>query len=234
MTRHFHFPFVGMALLLATFLMSLSTLTFLSLLTRRARTSSQTYPVHHHHQRRNLATSSFADNFPERNLVLDLMQLSEDIMDDKGNSDDTGSTSSSSTSTTSSTSTSSTSSSSTSTTSSTSTSSTSTISNTNKFEQVFWFEAELSTEVMIVRSRTDRDLPPIVVFRGSEEVDDWKVNTNIVMEKSKFENAPDSVRIHRGFQNALFDQNIVGMVEDKVLELVGESGEVFLTGHSQG
>ena len=103
-----------------------------------------------------------------------------------------------------------------------------------KFELVLWLEAEFSTGVMIVRSREDRDLPPIVVFRGSEKLDDWKVNLNLKMDQSKFENAPKSVKVHRGFQNALFDQNIVRKVEKKICELVGESGEVIVTGHSLG
>ncbi len=105
-----------------------------------------------------------------------------------------------------------------------------------KFKQIFWYEVEKSTEVMIVKSREEKDFPPIVVYKGSQSLDDWKVNTNAKLDESKFENAPNSVRIHRGFQNALFNEDIdiVRMIEDEVLDLVGESGEVILTGHSLG
>ncbi len=142
---------------------------------------------------------SFADTFPDRNLVLDLMQLSEDIyaVDENGIS-------------------------------------ASDAISDPKFEEVLWIEADFSTEVLVVRSRQDRDFPPIVVFRGSEEFDDWLVNANILLVKSKFQNAPDSVEMHQGFQNALFDQNVIGKVEEKVLDMVGEKGEVIVTGHSLG
>lgn len=150
-------------------------------------------------QRRKLVASSFADTFPDKSLVLDLMQLSKDIysVDEEGVLPADA------------------------------------ISDP-KFEELFWLEAEFSTEVMIVGSQDDQNFPPVVVFRGSEERDDWLVNANIVLDKSKFQNAPDLVEVHRGFQNALFDQDVVGVIEEKVLELVGESGQVIVTGHSLG
>ncbi len=147
-----------------------------------------------------LQSSAFADTFPDRNLVLDLMQLSYDVyaVDEPDISASDAITD-------------------------------------PKFEEVLWIEAKFSTEVMIVKSREDQDFPPIVVFRGSEELDDWKVNTNFGLVKSKFQNAPDSVEMHQGFQNALFNQeDVIGKVEEKVLELIGESGEVIVTGHSSG
>ncbi len=175
---------------LVTFIIILSALSFLSL-------TPQSHPLHH--QTRKLATS-FPDNFPNRNLVLDLMQLSDDIYAVDEQDIPTFDAISDA-----------------------------------KFEGVLWIEAEFSTEVMIIKSREDQDFPPIVVFRGSEELDDWKANTNIGLVKSKFQNAPDSVQMHRGFQNALFSQeNVIGKVEEKILELVGESGEVIVTGHSLG
>jgi len=76
----------------------------------------------------------------------------------------------------------------------------------------------------------------IVVYRGSDEIADWLVDLNIKLEKSKFVNAPQDVMVHRGFQDALFGQNITDIVENKVLELIGEDGdgEVIVTGHSLG
>ncbi len=186
-TRSHSFLAVGA---LVTFIISLSALTFLS------HHTPESHPLH---QTRKLATS-FSDTFPNRNLVLDLMQLSYDIyeVDEQDISASDAITD-------------------------------------PKFEEVLWIEAEFSTEVMIVRSREDQSFPPIVVFRGSEELDDWLVNTNIEMVKSKFQNAPDSVEVHEGFQNALFSQeNVIGKIEEKILELVGESGEVIVTGHSLG
>jgi predicted lipase len=98
------------------------------------------------------------------------------------------------------------------------------------YEFNFWIEAPFSTEAMIVTHNTK----PIIVFRGSEERDDWRVNLNIPTEKSEFVNAPDSVKIHRGFQSALFDQNVVSTLESKLLQLIGTDGDVIVTGHSLG
>ena len=147
-----------------------------------------------------------ADTFPDRHLVLDMMQLSNDIydVDEKGLPPSDAITD-------------------------------------PKFEIQFWLQADFSTEVMIVTTTStslyDSPKPLIaVVFRGSEEIDDWLVNGNIITEPSEFINAPDSVRIHQGFQGALFDQGIVDIVEAKILNLIKRMGdsEVVITGHSLG
>lgn len=151
--------------------------------------------------------ANYADIFPEKNLVLDLMQLSNDVFYIHGHNKE------------------------------------SKLTNQN-YEFQLWVEADFSTEFMIVKSKDD--IPKIiVVFRGSEEFDDWLTNTNMLNVKSKFVNAPPSVKLHRGFQRALFDsgvtdqrdpldQSVVRTVEEAVLELVGDEGEVILTGHSLG
>jgi predicted lipase len=153
---------------------------------------------------RELQTPTFANTFPDRHLVANLMQLSEDIYDvDDGVPPQDA------------------------------------ISNPY-YEFKFWIEALLSTEAMIVLdnekspSLTTTTGRPIIVFRGSEERDDWEVNFNIPTEKSEFINAPDSVKIHRGFQSALFDQNIISQLETELLQLIGKDGDVIVTGHSLG
>jgi hypothetical protein len=139
---------------------------------------------------------SVKDSFPDRNFVLDMMQLSADIFEVKNNLPEEA------------------------------------ISNP-KFEVKLWINAKFSTEAMIVTSKEENSTA-FVIFKGSDNFDDWLVNINIKLEKSKFTNAPVSVEVHRGFQDALFDQDIVGEIEDKVLELVGEDGKVIFTGHSLG
>merc|ERR1712038_107524 len=153
---------------------------------------------------------SFADLFPDRNLVNDLMGLSDDIFYVRKKSPSSSSF------------------------------------RHPKFEEVLYMEAELSTDLMIVTAKNNYDgdgnkfppmppMPPIVVYRGSESLDDWDVNFNLDLKKSRFENAPEDVFVHDGFQSALFDQDVISKVEDTVLELInGTSGEVILTGFSQG
>ncbi len=185
--------------------------------------------------RRSVNTTTTA--FPDRHLVLDLMQLSADIfaMDD-GNGNDSPADA---------------------------------ITNP-KYQLELFIKANFSTHAMIVTpqqqvggfdvdgidggdeisssSSTTRKTC-IIVYRGSDDINDWLVDLNIELEKSEFINAPDDVMVHRGFQNALFGQNITGMVEDKVLELCGGGGEssngageaeteaeaeIIVTGHSLG
>ena len=146
----------------------------------------------------------YADVFPDSDLVVDLMQLSNDIFDESTHYE-------------------------------------STFSNPN-FDFQLWVEANFSTEFLIVTSK--RDGKTVVVFRGSEEYDDWLTNVNIMLVKSKFVNAPSSVKLHRGFQRALFNhdvsggdvlvQSVIDIVEEKVLELSGDNGDVILSGHSLG
>ena len=142
----------------------------------------------------------YADIFPNKNLVLDLIQLSNDIYDVGENG--------------------------------------SGFTNQN-YDLKLWVEADFSTECMIVTSK-DEASNIVVVFRGSDEFNDWLANANMFKDDAKFVNAPSSVKLHRGFQRALFDpvldqsSSVVDIVEKKVLELVGNDNEVILTGHSQG
>lgn len=146
-------------------------------------------------------TTPFADIFPDKNLVLDLVRLNVDIYNvDKIYEDPKDA-----------------------------------ISN-DKFKMMQFIRAEVSTEVMVLSCDTDETYTskPIVVFRGTEDFQDAMADGKLTRVKSKFVNAPEDVFIHRGFQKALFDEDIVGQVEEKILEMAGESGEVIISGHSLG
>lgn len=143
----------------------------------------------------------FPDIFPNRNLVLDLMQLCVDIFGVNKN----GRTAQEA------------------------------ISNP-KFQYEDWIQPKFSTTCMIVSFEEEgSSRVPVVVFRGSDDLDDYKVDFDIPLEKSKFTNAPSDVKVHRGFQDALFDQDVVQDIEKKILDILGETGEnVIVTGHSLG
>ncbi len=174
--------------------------------------------------------TSTTTTFPDKHLVFDLMQLSVDIFAMDGNDLPADA-----------------------------------ITNP-KYKLELFIEADFSTHAMIVTPKQHDEIVSspsssslkstdtttttttrktcIVVYRGSDDINDWLVDLNIELEKSKFINAPDDVMVHRGFQNALFGQNITGIVEDKVLELCGggessngageAEAEVIVTGHSLG
>ena len=119
----------------------------------------------------------------------------------------------------------------------------------DRWDFKLWIIASFSTEAMILKSK-EADGKVVVIFRGSEETDDWLANFNIIQEPSKFVNAPSDVELHSGFQGALFDVNpltiedttsrftkssyVVTELENEVLNLVGTSGEFWVTGHSLG
>ena len=105
-----------------------------------------------------------------------------------------------------------------------------------KFELIQWIDAGISLEAMIVTSRCT---PPIVVFRGSEDAEDWAVNAHFDLQKLTFVNAPPDVEVHQGFQLAVTQPLITGRsvleeVGETLVNLVGVSGEVVITGHSLG
>ena len=106
----------------------------------------------------------------------------------------------------------------------------------DKFELVKWITSEFSTEVMILKSDLDETYAskPIIVFRGSEDFNDALVNVQIEREQSRFVNAPDDVFIHRGFQDALFEFNVTEQIEEQVMQMIDEEGEIILSGHSLG
>jgi hypothetical protein len=163
-------------------------------------------------------SNSFADTFPDKHLVLDMVHLSRDIYSvDEGVEPKDA------------------------------------ISNP-KFKFQYWIETEKSTEAMIVtyetekESKVDKEVetsssPIVVIFRGTEDYQDMKTDASLILAKNKFVNAPETVKIHSGFQHALFGdgdtddsthRDVIHSLEDQVLNLVGESGEVVITGHSLG
>jgi len=159
---------------------------------------------------------SFADRFPENQLIYDMMQLSADIF----KINETVSPKES-------------------------------ISNP-KYHFEHWLQANFSTTSMIVTFQNDlqedddgderasfsygndNGKVPVVIFRGTDNIQDWLVDVNAVLEPSKFSNAPEDVEIHKGFQDALFEQNVVQDIEQRVLDICGEDGQVYVTGHSLG
>ncbi len=151
-----------------------------------------------------LTSPLFADTFPERNLVLDMMQLCADVFKVGGGITPQDA-----------------------------------ISNP-KFQFELWIHASFSTTGMIVSAahdtgaRNKTTITPIIVFRGSDSIQDWIVDLDVEMETSKFPNAPSDVMCHKGFQDALFDQDVISNIEGKIVELIGEEGNVIFTGHSLG
>lgn len=88
------------------------------------------------------------------------------------------------------------------------------------------------TEVMVLENLETGLV--YVVFRGSEEGDDWWTNLDVGLDSCLFEGAPNNALVHSGFQDALYDEGIVYDVENVVTAIVGTDGEVFITGHSLG
>ena len=154
----------------------------------------------------------FRDEFPDKHLVYDMMQLCADVFkveDDRLSPQDA-------------------------------------ITNPKyKFED--YFHAPFSTVGMIVsiannktttkqhtKSYQNQTAIPIIIFRGSDNLQDWTVDFDVMMETSKFPNAPSDVKCHKGFQDALFEQDVVTNIENKVVRLIGDEGNVIFTGHSLG
>ena len=90
----------------------------------------------------------------------------------------------------------------------------------------------------------------LIVFRGTEETDDWW--TNLDFFKTRFPNAPSNVEAHGGFQESLFDIQqiriiteametmvlpsaiVLSLLEQKALEVMDGTNELYFTGHSLG
>ncbi len=113
-----------------------------------------------------------------------------------------------------------------------------------KFELELYIHASFSTVGMIVsvnnnatsyfNNNTEPKITPIIVFRGSDDVQDWIVDIDVEMEASKFPNAPSDVMCHKGFQDTLFDQGVISDIEKTIVKLIGNEGSVIFTGHSLG
>lgn len=117
------------------------------------------------------------------------------------------------------------------------------------WEFKYWLDTDDSTEAMVLKSTVGNKVP-LIVFRGSEDVQDWMTNFDI--GKRPFPNAPSGVEAHNGFQGSLFDNqrirtvneaketqvlkkvNAFELLKTKALELMGDTNEIHVTGHSLG
>ena len=88
---------------------------------------------------------------------------------------------------------------------------------------------------MIVTANLRYFKTPIVVFRGSQDVDDWATNIKAEPVKAEFEGAPAGVKIHKGFHDGMFGGNVVNDIEERVLKILGKKFKsVIVTGYSLG
>lgn len=111
----------------------------------------------------------------------------------------------------------------------------------SKYKLHLWIDADYSTEAMVVTTDGESYGNRIIVmFRGSESVEDYLANANVIMEDPTFlPDAPDGVKIHRGYQACFLTENTPQRIEDMIFSLLNNSEmkmnqEIILSGHSLG
>lgn len=116
----------------------------------------------------------------------------------------------------------------------------------------YWVESKDGTEAAIVRS-TDWSAvkKTVILFGNTNERQDWWTNLDFGKEVNRFVNAPGSVEVHGGFQDSLFESqaiatlseeltedvrwsSILALIEEKVMDLIGDTNELYISGHSLG
>ena len=77
-----------------------------------------------------------------------------------------------------------------------------------------------------------------VVFRASDddELNDWITNFSIAqVDAEQLPGAPEGVKLHEGFQNAVISNDIAKVFGDEVMSLLdSDLTNVYVTGHSLG
>ena len=118
----------------------------------------------------------------------------------------------------------------------------------------YWVDNPDGLDSWILKSKSgwdDRDRT-IIVFRGSEEVTDWTSNISYSRQQARFPNVPPDVEVHGGWQDMLFvaqtvrvvnealeisqipNMNAITLLEQEALRLMGNTNELYITGHSLG
>jgi len=120
--------------------------------------------------------------------------------------------------------------------------------NGTNWEAHYAKKADYSTEVAVATSNNggnqeyplDDDIIA-VVFRGSEEVDDWVVDFDFQLVSCVIPGCPSGAKVHNGFQDSLFDnEDIIYEVEDAIKSILddsefqGDKSRIYVTGHSLG
>jgi len=119
---------------------------------------------------------------------------------------------------------------------------------TNSYLVHYSKQAEYSTDCGVTTSKNlgspvwplDDDVIT-VVFRGSEELDDWVVDADFDLVPCVIPGCPSNARVHTGFQDALFEnEDVIYELEDVVKgilnnpEFEGDKSRIYVTGHSLG
>jgi hypothetical protein len=94
-------------------------------------------------------------------------------------------------------------------------------------------EEATSTQAKIVTS--DATGEAVIVFQETEDIQDWLINFDSILESANFPGADDSIMLHSGFREAVLDNNVAQRLEEALLTL-DPSGtpSVKITGHSLG
>jgi len=103
--------------------------------------------------------------------------------------------------------------------------------------------SEPDTEALVATSNNygGNDNFIAIVFRGSESSSDWATNFNAGFVTLDNQDAPSNVKVHQGFRDAVFQNDLANSLDRHVQSLLDDSSsfgglnaDVYLTGHSLG
>jgi hypothetical protein len=94
-------------------------------------------------------------------------------------------------------------------------------------------EEATSTQAKLVTS--DDTGEAVIVFQETEDIQDWLINFDSILETAGFPGADDSVMLHSGFREAVLDNNVAERLDEALMALdPSGTGSVKITGHSLG
>lgn len=94
-------------------------------------------------------------------------------------------------------------------------------------------EDATSTQAKLVTS--DATGEAVIVFQETQDIQDWLINFDSILESAAFPGADDSIKLHSGFREAVLDNNVAERLDDALMALdPSGTGSVKITGHSLG
>ena len=124
----------------------------------------------------------------------------------------------------------------------------------DRWDFKLYLDAEDGTQAWILKSKSSwsgSTQKVAIIFRGTDDREDWFTNLEMNRDVNQFQNAPANVELHAGFQESIFDKQGISVISadkteshysssvkeiitTRIVPLLSDTNQLWTAGHSLG